>query len=95
MDKQKPEYDELKLSRAKSSAFLRGAVAAYLVYLGYSLIRDHLRGSSTLSPGISWAAGLGFCAAGLLFGLFTWKRYRAAMAEAELQHREQQPPEQP
>ena len=84
MEKTKPEYDEQQLSRAKGAAFLRAAVAGYLIYLGYTLLRDHLRGTSTLEPWIAWAAGLGFIAAGAAFGLYVWKRYRAAREEARL-----------
>ena len=92
---QKAEVDEQRLSRAKAAAFLRSAVAGYLIYLGYTLLRDYLRGSSTLEPWIAWAAGLGFIAAGAAFGVFVWKRYRAAAEEARLPREEEPDGEQP
>ena len=93
MEKWKSEYDELSRAKARSTATLRGVVACYLVYLGYTLIRDLLRGSSTLPLWAAWAAGLGFCTAGAAFGLFAWKRYRAALEAAKLPPREERPPE--
>jgi TRAP-type C4-dicarboxylate transport system permease small subunit len=58
-------------------AMLRAGVSAYLIYLGYSLIRDQLDGSSTLAPWLSWASGVFFVLAGLCFLFYAWKRYRA------------------
>ena len=55
---------------------LRAGVAAYLIYLGYSLIRDHLNGSSTLAPWVSWGFGVFFMLAGAGFAWYAWKRYR-------------------
>ena len=89
MEKPGGEYDEKLLAKARNAVSLRAVVAGYLVYLGYTLIRDHLCGTSTLTPWLAWAAGLGFCAAGAAFGLYAWKRYRAALKEAELPPREQ------
>ena len=70
---------------AKGSAagmvILRAAVAGYLIYLGYMLIRDHLNGKSTLAPWLSWLFGVLFILAGAGFGWFTYKRYRADTAK--------------
>lgn len=62
-------------------AVLRAAVAGYLIYLGVSMITDHLNGASTLAPWIIWTAGPVFVIAGAVFGWLTWKRYRAETAE--------------
>ena len=93
MENWRSEYDELSLAKARSTAILRGVVAGYLVYLGYTLIRDLLNGSSTLPLWAAWAAGLGFCIAGAAFGLFAWKRYKIALEAAKLPPREERPPE--
>ena len=93
MDNKAAEYDELRLGRAKSAAVLRGIVAGYIIYLGGSLIVDHLRGSSTLSPWAVWTAGLGFIAAGAAFGVYVWRRFRIEREKAKLQPPEQQPSE--
>lgn len=73
-----------KRARAANMGVLRAVVAAYLVYLGGSLIRDWLQGGSTLAPWMVWLCGLFFIAAGLGFGLYTWRRWKAdAKAAAE------------
>ncbi len=66
-----------KRSKAMNLASLRAVVAAYLIYLGSSLIVDHLRGRSTLSPVFVWLAGLFFIAVGIAFGFYVWKCWRA------------------
>ncbi len=77
------EYDMAKRTKASNFAVLRTLVAAYLVWLGFSLIRDHLRGVSTLPPALVWAAGLGFIAAALAFGFYTWKLWRRELDAAK------------
>ena len=68
---------------ADSRAWLRAIVAGYLIYLGYSLIRDHLKGISSMAPWLSWACGLFFIAAGAAFGFYTWRSWRAAREAAQ------------
>ena len=63
--------------RAGTAALLRILVAGYLVYLGADLIRDRLLGASTLAAGTARVCGVLFIAAGVLFGVFTWRRWRA------------------
>ena len=69
--------------RAVNFLMLRLAVAAYLAYLGFDILRGHLSGASTLSPLLSWLCGVGFMAAALVFGLYSWRRYRRESAAAE------------
>ena len=76
MDSRKPEDDDAaRKSRAGNRAALRLAVAAYLLYLGYSILRDTLLGTSAMSPVLGWAAGVGFIVCAVLFGLYSWKRW--------------------
>ena len=63
-------------SKAVNRAALRGVICVYLIYLGGSLIRDLLRGESTLSPALVWSAGLLFVLGGLGFGWYTWRRWK-------------------
>jgi len=70
-DRQNPD------PRAGTAAVLRFLVAGYLVYLGADLIRDRLLGASSLAAGTAWLCGALFIIAGLLFGVFTWRRWRA------------------
>ncbi|MBQ6036829.1 MAG: hypothetical protein IJL43_05895 [Lachnospiraceae bacterium] len=62
-------------------AMLRAGVSGYLIYLGYSLIRDQLNGSSAMAPWLTWAAGVVFILAGIGFLFYTWKHYRAETKE--------------
>ena len=70
---------------------LRGVIAAYLIYLGGSLIADLLRGSSTLKPLLVWIIAPLFVIAGLGFGFYTWKQWKAGQAEEK--PAQQEPPE--
>ena len=67
--------------RAGNFFAVRLAVAAYLVYLGFDLLRDFLAGASTLSAAAAWGFGLGFMAAGLGFGVYSFLRYRRETAK--------------
>ena len=64
-------------SRAVNMATLRAVVAGYLVYLGGSVICDLLKGRTSMSPALAWAAGLLFIAAGLGYGFYIWRRWQA------------------
>lgn len=85
-------------AKANNIAVLRTVVAGYLTYLGGSLVWDRLQGESTLAPAMAWGLGLLFVAAGLGFGLYTWKRWQAdakvaEKAAAEAQDGPEEPPE--
>ena len=76
MDGNKKESAAAGKYNAGSFFALRLAVAAYLGYLGFDLLRDHLAGVSTLSAAASWGFGVGFMAAALAFGVYSVLRYR-------------------
>lgn len=63
-------------AKATNVTSLRVVVAGYLIYLGGSLIYDMIRGRSTLSPFAACALGLLFIAAGVVFGLYSWRRWK-------------------
>ena len=75
--------EEKKTNKAASfgtpggMAMLRAAVAAYLIYLGFSLIRDMLSGASTMSPTMAWLCGMFFMLVGVVFALYAWRRFRS------------------
>ena len=66
--------------RAANSLALRAVVAAYLVYLGGSLIYDRLIGKADIPAAVVWLGGLLFIVCGLLFMVYTWRRWRAMQA---------------
>ena len=84
MDDRAFEYDAAKRTRANNLAVLRALVAAYLAWLGFSLIRDCLRGASTLSPAFAWTVGLVFIAAALAFAFYIWRQWKRELAAARL-----------
>lgn len=84
MREDKAEYNVQRRSRAGTTASLRAVAAGYLIWLGWTLLRDMLNGSSTLPVWLSWTASIGFAAIGAAFGWYTWKRYQADMKAAEL-----------
>ena len=90
MNRKTEETPAQKRTRAMNITTLRAVVAAYLVYLGGSLIVDYLRGRSGVSPILAWGPGLLFIAAGIGFGYYTWKIWRAAAAAAEPSAEEEQ-----
>ncbi len=92
MDNNNADFDPKKRTKALNLATLRAVVAAYLVYLGGSIVFDMLRGRSTLSPAFAWISGLFFVAVGLLFGLYTWRRWKA---DAEAARSPEQPEDRP
>ncbi|MCR5576345.1 MAG: hypothetical protein K6F56_04995 [Oscillospiraceae bacterium] len=85
MDKEPQlEYDVQKRAKASTAATFRAVVALYFLYLARQIIRGAMDGSSSMSPVLAWIAGLGFIAAALAFGFYTWKRWRAEVEAARL-----------
>ena len=80
MNEQKPKTAERQ--KTINMAALRAAVAVYLIYLGVSLIRDRLQGTSTLPPALAWFAGLAFLLGGAAYGWYTWRRWRSERGAA-------------
>ena len=93
MDDRELDYDIAERNKAGSIAALRVAVAVYLFYLGLSMIRDLLRGVSTMSPVFVWIVGLVFIAAAVAFGFYTWRRWRADVEAARFSARPEDPEE--
>ncbi len=81
MGEDKKENPAAGKNRAVNLFALRLAVAAYLAYLGFDLLRAYLVGGSSLTPVAAWGCGVGFMAAGLGFGVYSFLRYRRETAE--------------
>ena len=80
MDKNSGSTGEMR-GRGSGMDLLRVLAAGYLIYLGISMITDHLNGRSDMAPWLAWACGVLFVLAGAAFAWFSWKRYRAEQAE--------------
>ena len=85
----KKRYHVVRKNKADVRALLRVLVSAYLVYMGWNLIRG---GGSDPSfpPAAGWITGGLFIAAALFFGLYTGRQYRDALREAELTPQEEE-----
>ena len=80
MDENRRENTAAPKNRTVNFFVLRLAVAAYLAYLGFDLLRAYLVGASSLTPVAAWGCGVGFMAAGLGFGIYSLLRYRREAA---------------
>lgn len=89
-DKPEFEYDIQLRAKAGTAATFRGAVALYIIYLGWTILRNCLEGSSTLPLWLGWVAGIGFITAALGFGVYAFKRYRIDLEAAKLPPAEEQ-----
>ena len=76
MDEKKKEKDAASKNRTGNFFALRLAVSAYLVYLGFDILRDFLSGASTLPTFSAWGFGVGFMVAGVGFAAYSFLRYR-------------------
>lgn len=87
--REKKHYHVVRKNKADVRAVFRGIVSAYLIYLGWDLIRSG--GSDPTFPvAVGWLAGGLFIAAALGFGWYTWKQYKQALQEAELTPQEEE-----
>lgn len=77
MNEQQKPNERAGFASPGGMAILRAAVAGYLIYLGFTLIRDLLSGSSGLPPAAAWGIGAVFMLAGALFLVYAWRRFRA------------------
>ncbi len=82
MNGDRPVYNVQKRANAGTAATFRVAVAAYIFYLGYKILRDQLQGVSTLPAWVAWLAGIVFIGGALAFCFYTYERYRADLAAA-------------
>ena len=85
MNGESPKYDAGKRSKAGTTASLRAVAVGYLLYLGYTLLRDVLDGTTTLPLWLSVSAAVVFIGVAVAFGFYTWRRYRCDVASALLQ----------
>lgn len=80
----KKHYHVLRKQQADMKALLRTLVLVYLLYLGVQLIAQGRE-----AP-LFYLVGGVFAAGSAAFGWFTWKQYRAALAQAELTPEEEE-----
>lgn len=84
-------------TKISNMAMLRTVVAGYLFYLGFTILRDVLKGEpGSLPVWLLWLCGLLFMLTALAFGWYTWRQYRkqtAALDAESAQKEDPNPPE--
>ena len=75
MDDRKKQSETVR-ARESSFTVVRAVVAGYLVYLGISLLRGTTDGGTAMPLRLKWFFSLLFIVAGLLFAVYTWRRWR-------------------
>jgi TRAP-type C4-dicarboxylate transport system permease small subunit len=84
------EYDIQKRARAGSSAVFRVVVAAYIIYLGWTVLRGVLNGTSPVPVWVAWLVAIVFTAGAGAFLFYTWKKYLRDREDARIvPHQEQ------
>lgn len=78
------EYDVQKRARAGTAATLRAVVSAYIIYIGWNILKGVRDGSSPIPAWAGWLIAFAFIAAALAFAFFTWKTWRRDLAAARL-----------
>ena len=82
MNGDRPVYNVQKRANAGTAATFRVSVAAYIIYLGWKILRDHVQGVSSLPAWVAWLAGIVFIGGALAFCFYTYRRYTADLAAA-------------
>lgn len=74
MDERKKQTKAVS-TRESSFTVVRAVVAGYLVYLGFSLMRGTTDGGTAMPLLLKWFFSLLFIVGGLLFAVYTWRRW--------------------
>lgn len=89
MEQKKKHYHVVRKNKADTKALFRVIVCGYLLYLGWQLVSSG--GSDSSFPPIAgWLTGGLFAAAAIGFGVYSWREYQKALAEAELTPEEEE-----
>ncbi len=84
------EYDVQKRARAGTTATLRAVVAAYIIYLGWTVLRRVLNGTSPVPVWVAWLVAVVFTAGAIGFLFYTWKTYLREREAARIAPRPEQ-----
>ena len=84
MKEQQFEYDIQKRAKAGTAATLRAVISVYVIYLGWTVLKGVLNGSSPVPVWVGWLVAIVFTAAAIAFGVYTWKTWRRDLEAARL-----------
>lgn len=79
---EKPKYNVQRHRTAMIRSSIRGTAALYLLYIGYSLIRD--RADSSMPVWGSIAAGAAFVLIAAAIGIYAWRQYKVDLKDAQV-----------
>ena len=75
MKEQQFEYDIQKRAKAGTAATLRAVISVYVIYLGWTVLKGVLNGSSPVPVWVGWLVAIVFTVGAVGFGVYTWKPY--------------------
>lgn len=92
MNNQNENIDQAKKTKISNMTILRAVVAGYLFYLGFTILRDVLKGEpGSLPLWLLWLCGILFMLSAIAFGFYTWKYYQKEMASLRDESKEGEP----
>ena len=83
-DENRFEYDIQKRAKAGTAATLRAVISVYVIYLGWTVLKGVLNGTSPVPVWVGWLVAIVFTAASIAFGFYTWKTWRRDLEAARL-----------
>ena len=83
-DENRFEYDIQKRAKAGTAATLRAVISVYVIYLGWTVLKGVLNGTSPVPVWVGWLVAIVFTAAAIAFGFYTWKTWRRDLEAARL-----------
>ena len=91
MNNQNENFDQANKTKISNMTILRAVVAGYLFYLGFTILRDVMKGEpGSLPIWLLWLCGIGFMLAALAFGFYTWKQYQKQMSALQSESKEEE-----
>lgn len=82
--KREKAYDMTRKAGAVTGLVLRAAIAGYLAYLAWHILRGAQKGGSPIPEWGAWLICLAFAAAAAGFCLYAWRAYQKGLKAAEL-----------
>ncbi len=92
MRNEKFEYDAQKQARAGTSAIFRAVIAGYIIYLGWSVLRGVLKGTSPVPVWTGWFVAIVFTGGAVAFLVYTWKTWQQDCKAARIQQESEKLP---
>lgn len=86
--KDKKTYNTAKKANAYTRLSMRVLVAAYIIYMAVKMILGAMAGETTMPLWASWSFAIFFSVLAVLFIVFSLRRLKADIADAEIKPEE-------